>query len=196
MQRLRAVGDRSPGRQRVLPAGAEHLGRRLRVARASISTRCKAPTPTTLYTYAPDPHQHDRRPAHPARRDVGPADHQPAAHYRRRPRQGARAGHRPRSRCAASSTRQFGTRQVATLYTPNNQYPDHRRERSRASSAMPRDLAAGLSAHGERPAWCRSNPIATDPPHRRSAAGRAPAAAAGGDDLLQPRARRRARATR
>ena len=150
------LGDPDSRRQRLLPAGAEHLGRRR--------------------------HFQERVPIHAAERRYGRALRDGAAHDRafsracrncatsrptcRSPTRSSpstsTATRRARSaspttRSAACSTFAFGTRQVATIFTANNQYqvivevePKFQREASRP-------FAASICAR-PRASRCRSKP--------------------------------------
>ena len=95
MQRLRGSVTANSRRQRLLPAGAEHLGRRRHFQeRVPIHAAERRYGRALRNGAAHD--RHSRGPAAIARRHFRPADHQPAAHHRHRPRQGARARNRRR----------------------------------------------------------------------------------------------------
>ena len=90
--------------------------------RASTSSRCRAPTPTSCTASAPQLEAEAARAAGPAGRDQRPADHEPAGQRRDRPRPGLGARASRAQQIEDALYNAYGTRQVSTIYAPNNQY--------------------------------------------------------------------------
>ena len=103
----------------------------------------QSPDTDELYQYAPKLEKQPARPAAAAGRHQRPADQEPAGHRRYRPRQGVGARTSPRSQIEDALYSAYGSRQISTIYAPNNQYqvimellPQYQRDPSALSHAL------------------------------------------------------------
>ena len=167
--------------------------------RANISTRCRSSDTETLYRVAPE--LRDKIAGSTALRDVT------TDLYIKNPQmtveidreKAARLRHHRRPDPPGAVYNAFGTRQVATIFTPSNDYqvhPGEPAEFQRGSSPTLAECCACQGAPGGRSVPLGRRVRARCSADGRSAAGQPPGPAAGGDDLVQPRARRFARRRR
>ena len=123
IRELRPSSPQVPGIRVFLAEPADHPHRRPRQPRACTSSRCRAPTSTRCTTGAPTldgPAAADL----PLLQDVT-SDLQitnPQVDVADRPRPRRRAGRHARRRSRHALYNAYGSRQVSTIYTPNNQY--------------------------------------------------------------------------